>query len=77
MKNISAIIYILLITLNANARKTYGVVEFSANYMRKQPSYTAELGNQSLMGTVVEILDEKGYWLKIKSPEPYTAWVKC
>lgn len=75
MKNISAIIYILLITLNANARKTYGVVEFSANYMREQPSYTAELGNQSLMGTVVEILDEKGYWLKIKSPEPYTAWV--
>ena len=51
-----------------------GVVEFSANYMREAPGFVQENGNQSLMGTVVEILDKDGYWLKIKSPEPYTAW---
>lgn len=75
MKNIPAIIVIFLIALNTNARKVYGVVDFSANYMREQPSYTAELGNQNLMGTVVEIIGQDKYWLKIKSPEPYTAWV--
>lgn len=53
----------------------WAVVEFSANFMREAPDYAAELGDQALMGTVVEILDKSGYWVKIKSPEPYTAWV--
>lgn len=51
------------------------VVEFSANLMREAPDYSAELGDQALMGTVVEVLEKDGYWVKIKSPEPYTAWV--
>lgn len=50
------------------------VVEYSANFMREQPDYAAELGNQALMGTVVELLDTAGYWIKIRTPEPYTAW---
>ena len=57
------------------AGKKWAVVEFSANFMREAPDYAAELGNQALMGTVVEVLDKTGYWVKIKSPEPYTAWV--
>lgn len=52
-----------------------GVVEFSVNFIREKPKYTAELGNQALMGTVVEILDKKEYWLKIKTMEPYIGWV--
>lgn len=52
-----------------------GVVDFSVNYMRAEPDYTSGLENQNLMGTVVEILDQDGYWLKIKSPEPYIGWV--
>ncbi len=55
--------------------KKWAVVEFSANFMRENPDYAAELGDQALMGTVVEVLDKSGYWVKIKSPEPYTAWV--
>jgi len=58
-----------------NGLKTYGVVDLSANMMREEPDYSAELGDQALMGTVVEILEKQSYWLKIKSPEPYTAWV--
>lgn len=54
--------------------KRYGVTTFSANYLREKPDFTAELGNQALMGTVVEILDEEGYWLKVRTPDPYTAW---
>ena len=51
------------------------VVEFSADFMREKPDYAAELGNQALMGTVVEIVGREGYWVKINSPDPYTAWV--
>ena len=54
--------------------KRYGVTTLSANYLREEPDFTAELGNQALMGTVVEILDEDSYWLKVKTPDPYTAW---
>lgn len=53
----------------------HAVVEFSANLMREAPGYEAELGNQALMGTVVEILDSQSYWRKIRTPEPYSAWV--
>ncbi|MBQ6286372.1 MAG: C40 family peptidase [Bacteroidales bacterium] len=51
------------------------VVEFSANMMREEPDYAAELGDQALMGTIVEVLGREGTWVKVKSPEPYTAWV--
>ncbi len=51
-----------------------GVTTLSANYMREYPDFTAELGNQALMGTPVEIIDSKGYWKKVRTPEPYTAW---
>ena len=54
--------------------KRYGVTTLSANYLREEPDFTAELGNQALMGTVVEIIDEKDYWRQVKTPDPYTAW---
>ena len=66
------VLMFLSIGLHAQER---AVVEFSANMMRENPDYAAELGDQSLMGTVVEVLGQDGYWVKIRTPEPYTAWV--
>lgn len=60
---------------SAQGVKHWAVTEFSANFMREKPDYPAELGDQALMGTIVELLDTNSYWVKIKSPEPYTAWV--
>lgn len=57
------------------AGRKWAVVEFSTNFMREEPDYAAENGDQTLMGTVVEIIGERGYWRHIVSPEPYTAWV--
>ncbi|MBR5660367.1 MAG: C40 family peptidase [Bacteroidales bacterium] len=54
---------------------TKAVVELSVNFMREKPEYEAELGDQALMGTIVEVLENKDGWARIKSPEPYTAWV--
>ena len=58
-----------------SADRRWAVVEFSTNFMREEPDYAAENGDQALMGTVVEIIGEHGYWRHIVSPEPYTAWV--
>lgn len=52
----------------------WAVTGLSADFMREAPDYTAELGDQALMGTVVEVVGEEGYWRRIVSPEPYTAW---
>lgn len=52
----------------------YAVVELSSIYMRIAPDYESALETQELMGTVVEITDEKGYWREIVSPQPYRAW---
>ena len=57
------------------AKTGWAVVELSANFMREKPDFDEELGDQALMGTVVEILDIQDSWVKIRTPEPYTAWV--
>lgn len=77
-KVLLSVTVLMSLCLAAKAQETqkkWAVVEFSANFMRENPDYAAELGDQALMGTVVEVLDRSGYWVKIKSPEPYTAWV--
>lgn len=56
------------------AQDQWAVVNLSSNFMREGPDYAAENGDQALMGTVVKVLDKSSYWLKIQSPEPYTAW---
>ena len=50
------------------------VVETSTCYMRIAPDYESALETQELMGTVVEIVGESGYWREIVSPQPYKAW---
>ena len=50
------------------------VVELSTIYMRQMPDYESALETQELMGTVVEIVGEEGYWREIVSPQPYRAW---
>lgn len=55
--------------------RRWAVVDLSVNFMREAPDYTAENGDQTLMGTVVEVVGEESYWRQIVSPEPYKAWV--
>ena len=50
------------------------VVELSSIYMRTAPDYESALETQELMGTVVEIVGQTGYWREILSPQPYKAW---
>lgn len=58
----------------AEQERRMAVVELSTIYMRQAPDYESALETQELMGTVVEIVGEKGYWREIVSPQPYKAW---
>lgn len=63
----------------AKTEKRMAVVNLSTIYMRQQPDYESALETQELMGTIVEIVGESGYWREIISPQPYRAWTteKC
>lgn len=75
MKRILFILSALFVFLTANGQgRRWAVVELSSIYMRQQPDYESALETQELMGTVVEITAEKGYWREIVSPQPYKAW---
>lgn len=52
----------------------WAVVSTSACYLRLQPDYESPLETQSLMGTVVEVLEADRYWRKVSTPDPYIAW---
>ncbi len=54
--------------------KRMAVVEFSTSYLRLKPDYESPLETQELMGTVVEIVGEQGYWREVVTPQPYRAW---
>ena len=56
------------------APKRWGIIDFSASYLRQSPDYESALETQELMGTPVEILGKNGYWLQVRTPQPYTAW---
>jgi cell wall-associated NlpC family hydrolase len=58
----------------AEQEKRMAVVELSTIYMRQAPDYESALETQELLGTVVEIVGDKGYWREIVSPQPYKAW---
>lgn len=69
------IVFFLGVSSTLFAQGRWAVVNLSSDYMREQPAYEAENGCQTLMGMVVEVLDQDGYWTKIRSYHPYTAWV--
>lgn len=53
----------------------WAVINTSSVFMRESPSYTSENVSQSRMGVPVEVLETTGYWVKIRTPEPYEGWV--
>lgn len=80
MKHIVKIIVLTALVIGVGAQtanaqtKRMAVTALSENMMRAQPDYESALETQSLMGTIVEIIGEEGYWRQVVTPEPYTAW---
>jgi SH3-like domain-containing protein len=80
MKKFTIILSSLLLTVLTFGQNTHreqsrqAVVALSSIYMRTAPDYESALETQELMGTVVEVTGQNGYWREIVSPQPYKAW---
>lgn len=53
----------------------WAVVAVSDAFMRDEARYGSECVNQCSMGTLVQVLERKGYWARVRTPEPYEGWV--
>ena len=72
---LSGALLLLSTVLPASAQTRWAVVDFSTAYLRSEPDYESALETQALMGTVVEIIGEQGYWRQVVQHDPsYTAW---
>ena len=65
----------LCVLVPASAQTRWAVIDFSTSYLRAAPDYESALETQALMGTVVEVIGEQGYWRQIVQHDPsYVAW---
>lgn len=73
-KIILILVWVMVGVAASAQEKRMAVVEFSTAYLRLKPDYESPLETQELMGTVVEITAEEGYWREVITPQPYKAW---
>lgn len=55
--------------------KVYGVTAQSVINFRTKGSYSAESATQTLMGTPVQVLEQRNGWTRAITPEGYISWV--
>ena len=60
---------------NVVGDKFYAVAKNSVINIRSAPKHSAELGTQGLLGMSLKILDKKGDFYKIQTPDSYISWV--
>ena len=76
MRRIVAILAALTLCGGVSGQQKYGIVKYSANFMRSEPDYESGLETQALMGTPVLICGSSRYWLDIRTPD-YRAWTNA
>lgn len=55
--------------------KKFAVARNSVINIRSNPKHSAELGTQGLLGMSLKILDKKGDFYRIQTPDSYISWV--
>ena len=55
--------------------KFYAVARNAVINIRSAPKHSAELGTQGLLGMSLKVLDKKGDFYKIQTPDSYISWV--
>ncbi|KAB2925782.1 MAG: hypothetical protein F9K22_02475 [Bacteroidetes bacterium] len=54
--------------------RTWGIITVSVANMRSEPEESAELGSQTLMGSIVRVWKRKSGYVYIQSPDRYLGW---
>ena len=60
---------------SAVGSKSLGIARNSVINIRSKPKHSAELGTQGLLGMPLKILDKKGDFYRIQTPDNYISWV--
>jgi gamma-D-glutamyl-L-lysine dipeptidyl-peptidase len=60
---------------SAVGNKIHALGNNSVINIRSTPAHSAELGTQGLLGMELKILDKKGSWYRIQTPDKYISWV--
>ena len=55
--------------------KMFAVANNSVINIRSKPSHSAELGTQGLLGMPLNVLDKKGDFFRVQTPDNYISWV--
>lgn len=55
--------------------KKYGIIYNSMGTIHRGASYSSETVTQTLLGTPVNILDRRGGWFRIQTPDNYIGWI--
>ncbi len=55
--------------------KSWGVVYNSVEKLHAENNYRSEVVSEVLLGMPVKLLDKKGGWRQIETPEGYTGWI--
>jgi len=58
----------------AVVEKPWGLITVSVCNIRTKPSHAAEMATQALMGTPVRILNKRGGWCLVQTPDSYLGW---
>jgi len=58
----------------AVVEKPWGLITVSVCNIRTRPSHAAEQSTQALMGTPVRILNKRGGWYLVQTPDSYIGW---
>lgn len=53
----------------------WGIIYNSAGMLRAEPRHGAELVSQALLGMPVRILEQKGGWRRVQTPDRYIGWM--
>lgn len=62
--------------LETEGKKGFGIIYNSVGTLYFSATFKSELVTQVLLGTVVEIIDEKEDWLYIRTPDSYCGWIR-
>jgi hypothetical protein len=60
---------------SAVGNQQYAVARNSVINIRSEPKHSAELGTQGLLGMSLKVLDKKGDFYRIQTPDHYISWV--
>ena len=74
-RNVDFINAVRILPDSAVGNQQFAVARNSVINIRSQPKHSAELGTQGLLGMALKVLDKKGDFYRIQTPDNYISWV--